>query len=281
MEHEIELKIMLAPQNIPTICDWLNQQNILHHATDTLINTYYDNADLFFAKHKMGLRVRGKNDKFEITLKTKGEIVGGLHIRPEYNLPLPNNQPDLMALIRKFNVDIEKAEQLAQSLIPTFSTDFVRETWLIHYQQSEIEIALDRGLIKNTAGEEAICEVEFELKQGSLSDLIRLLEVMPKAHGMWLSSLSKAQRGYLVGKPEAIEHEINKLCEIDITELTPLDRYQIAQQLADFIRLQPNESLMTKYRRLESEAPTDLTHYLTSADYLTQNIQQLKQFYLH
>ncbi len=31
---------------------------------------------------------------------------------------------------------------------------------------------------------------------------------MPKLDGMWLSSLSKAQRGYIVGRPERFKQEI-------------------------------------------------------------------------
>lgn len=71
MENEIELKIMLYPQNIPMIKTWLNQLNALEYQQNILGNTYYDSPDLFFAKNKMGLRVRNKNHQYELTLKQK------------------------------------------------------------------------------------------------------------------------------------------------------------------------------------------------------------------
>ena len=180
MENEIELKIMLYPQNIPMIKTWLNQLNALEYQQNILGNTYYDSPDLFFAKNKMGLRVRNKNHRYELTLKTEGNITGGLHIRPEYNLPLENEQPDLEKLITHFNLNLP----LISPLQATFTTNFTRETWLISFQNALIEIALDQGSVKNNYAEENICELEFELKQGDLKDLFTLLFNMPKYAGI-------------------------------------------------------------------------------------------------
>lgn len=36
----------------------------------------------------MGLRIRQEDQELTLTLKTNGKVVGGLHSRPEYNLPL-------------------------------------------------------------------------------------------------------------------------------------------------------------------------------------------------
>ncbi|MDH2997882.1 adenylate cyclase [Pasteurellaceae bacterium LFhippo2] len=277
MENEIELKVMLLPQNISLIESWLAEQKILEQREDSLANTYYDNSELYFAKNKMGLRVRTQNEKNEITLKMKGEIVGGLHIRPEYNLDLPDNTPDLAKLIAHFNLDIEPVE----SLIATFSTDFVRRSWLIEYQQSQIEIALDQGLIKNDSGEDQICEIEFELKQGNLADLVQLLERMPKADGMWLSSLSKAQRGYLVGKADMINQEVTKLLERDIHALSQFKKYQLAQQVADFLRLEINDELIKLYSALTGiNLAEEERDYLISEKYLVENIQQTKKLHI-
>ncbi|VEI46228.1 adenylate cyclase [Actinobacillus equuli] len=148
MENEIELKIMLKAENVEALADWFMQQNVLSQATDILGNTYFDTPEQFFAQQKMGLRVRNHNQKYEMTLKTKGEIVDGLHIRPEYNLPLESYQPDFKRLNSHFNLQIQQAEQIAQQLSPTFSTDFTRRKWLIGLNQSQIEVALDQGIIK-------------------------------------------------------------------------------------------------------------------------------------
>ncbi|MGX2950083.1 CYTH domain-containing protein [Ursidibacter sp. B-7004-1] len=274
MENEIEIKIMLLPENIPMIYQWLNQQNILRHETEDLANCYYDTPDLYFAKAQMGLRVRSKNNQHEITLKTKGEIMGGLHIRPEYNLALANNFPDLKRLVSHYNLQLGNIEQLQQGLKATFSTDFQREKWVIAVNQSKIEIALDRGLIKNSQGEETICELEFELKQGNVSDILALLQQLPTQNGMWFSSLSKAQRGYLVGYPEKIDKEIDKLTAYSVENHTEIEKYQFAQQLADFIRLTHTDSLLSKYQQVTGEKILSVDYFI-SRDYLEKSIQTL------
>lgn len=276
-QAEIELKIMLESHNISLIENWLNSVKafeLLEQKSQTLGNSYYDTPEQFFASQKMGLRVRSQNHQFEITLKTKGEIVGGLHIRPEYNLSLPTNQPDFLALVEKFNLPFENAEQIANSLQTIFSTDFTRQIWLFKVGTSEIEVALDQGLIKNRYGEEAISELEFEIKQGNLSDLFNLVEAMPKADGMWLSSLSKAQRGYLVGQAAKFEQEIANAMQQE-------NSYKLEQQLADFIRIaEEKASVLERFNQCVNqklETWEDSKAFVKSQDYLMANLAILKR----
>lgn len=277
MENEIELKIMLLPENIPLIQNWLNQQKIIKQGKDFLGNTYYDSAEQYFAKNKMGLRVRNKNQQYEMTLKMKGEIVGGLHIRPEYNLPLPNEKIDFQKLVSHYQLDFTD-DILNAELLPVFSTDFERQKWLIEFNQSQIEVALDQGLIKNPFGEEMICEVEFELKQGQLNDIFALLAEMPKQDGMWLSSLSKAQRGYLVGNATEIAKCCENLTRCNAAELDDVEKYQYVQQLADFIRLTNNQFLIEIYNTL-TKTPLSHSQFLVSHDYLNHNLKTIQKFY--
>lgn len=277
MQNEIEVKIMLNKENVTVIEEWLNQQNTLKKEYEMLGNTYFDTPDLFFARKKMGLRVRSKNNQHEITLKMKGNIVGGLHIRPEYNLDLLDNQPDFKRLISTYNLQIENSDLIAEKLAPTFSTDFERKKWLVHFKNSEIEVALDQGLIKNNDGEELICEVEFELKQGELSDLLAFIDTMPRKDGMWLSSLSKAQRGYLVGNTAKIAKEIEKLTACDLSNLNEAELYRLQQQVADFLRSEPeNKSLQAIFLQLNHSLESS-ENYLISQNYLEYNLTEIKR----
>lgn len=272
MENEIELKIMLDEQNIAPVNEWLAKQHILDERETTLGNTYFDTPEQYFAKHQMGFRVRVKNHRYEMTLKTKGEIVGGLHIRPEYNLPLENEKPDFKRLVSHFNLQIEGADQIAEALIPTFSTDFIRHQWLIEINQSQIEVVLDQGEVKNPFGSEKICELEFELKIGTLADIFQLIEQMPKLNGMWLSSLSKAQRGYIVGRPERFKQEI-------LQALQKEKNYTLEQQLADYLRLYPDEEIyqifVREFPEFNKNEIIKLQGYLKSKEYLERNINLL------
>lgn len=274
---EIELKIMLDVKNISLVENWLNNTDdfiLLAHKTETLGNTYYDTPEQFFAQQKMGLRVRTQNNQFEMTLKTKGEIVGGLHIRPEYNLELPNHQPDFMALVTHFNLPFKKSKDIAKNLEATFSTDFTRQTWLVKKGKANIEVALDQGLIKNAYGKEPICELEFEIKQGDLVDLLALVELMPKADGMWLSGLSKAQRGYLVGQAVKFEQEITK-------KLQNKNNYLLEQQLADFIRVaNENKQVLDRFNQLtlqQFNTWLEARAFVKSKAYLTSNLIHLRR----
>lgn len=275
-QAEIELKIMLESHNISLIENWLNSVKafeLLEQKSQMLGNSYYDTPEQFFASQKMGLRVRSQNHQFEITLKTKGEIVGGLHIRPEYNLSLPTNQPDFLALVEKYHLPFENAEQIANSLQTIFSTDFIRQIWLFKVGTSKIEVALDQGLIKNRYGEEAISELEFEIKQGNLSDLFNLVEAMPKVDGMWLSGLSKAQRGYLVGHAVKFEQDIAKAMRQE-------NSYQLEQKLADFIRVgNENKAVLERFNQCVNqklETWEDSKAFVKSQDYLMANLAILK-----
>lgn len=279
MQNEIEIKVMLSKENIPIIEQWLTQQNTLKKEQETLGNTYFDTPDLFFAKEQMGLRVRSKNNQHEITLKMKGDIVGGLHIRPEYNLDLPDNRPDFKRLVSTYNLQIENSDFIAENLQPTFSTDFVRQKWLIQFEHSEIEVALDQGLIKNTDGEDPICEVEFELKQGNLSTLLKFIDKMPKKDGMWLSSLSKAQRGYLVGRADKIAKEIEKLTVCDLTNLNDAEGYRYQQQVADFLRIEPNNQVLQTMFLQFNNTLEPLGNYLISQHYLEYNLAEMNRLF--
>ena len=272
MENEIELKIMLEAQNIVPITQWLAMQRVLDESETALGNTYFDTPEQYFALNQMGFRVRSKNQHYEMTLKTKGEIVGGLHIRPEYNLPLNSAEPDFKRLMSHFNLQIEQAEQISANLQPTFSTDFLRHQWLIEINQSQIEVVLDQGEVKNPFGSEKICELEFELKTGALADIFQLIEQMPKLDGMWLSSLSKAQRGYIVGRPERFKQEILQAVKKE-------KNYTLEQQLADYLRLYPDEEIYQIFVRefygVNQYKIEELQKYLKSKIYLCKNIEIL------
>lgn len=276
-QAEIELKIMLEQQNVALVENYLNQTSpfpVLAHQTELLGNTYYDTPEQFFATQKMGLRVRSVNQQYEITLKTQGEIVVGLHIRPEYNLALPDSRPDFQALVEKYQLPFENLEQIAESLQPIFSTDFTRKTWLLQVGQSELEVALDQGIIKNHFGKEPICELEFEIKQGNLSDLFTLVEVMPKADGMWLSNLSKAQRGYLLGQAVKFEQKI-------ATAMVGENSEKLAQLLADFIRIGNEKSeVLARFNQCTQQQCSNWQQaraFVKSQAYLEDNLKALKQ----
>ncbi len=202
MKNEIELKLAVDRHFADFLAQDISNFRVSAQRIVFLGNCYYDTADGYFAKHKMGLRVREEEGQFTLTLKTDGKVNGGLHIRPEYNVALTSAQPDLSQL-KRFD-DIVLPDDLR--LQPVFSTDFERQLWVVECGNgAEIEIALDQGEIRANERIEPICEVEFELKNGQLEDLLTFVSALSLTDGVRLSSLSKAKRGYRLAQSSALQ----------------------------------------------------------------------------
>ena len=207
MSNEIEIKLAVSDQAFNELEEHLKNFTCLVHKKQFLSNTYYDYPDHFLAKQKMGLRIRQEDQELTLTLKTNGEVVGGLHSRPEYNLPLTKKETPTNAQLR----ELYPFDQLPSSTLqPIFSTDFNRTFWLVEFQQSKIEVAFDQGKIIAGESEQPICEIEFELKSGNVQDLFDFVETLPFERDIYFSSVSKAKRGYLLGSKQFLTDWLNK-----------------------------------------------------------------------
>ena len=207
MSNEIEIKLAVSDQAFNELEEHLKYFTCLAHKKQFLSNTYYDYPDHFLAKQKMGLRIRQEDQELTLTLKTNGEVVGGLHSRPEYNVPLTKKETPTNAQLR----ELYSFEQLPSSTLqPIFSTDFNRTFWLVEFQQSKIEVAFDQGKIIAGESEQPICEIEFELKSGNVQDLFDFVETLPFERDIYFSSASKAKRGYLLGSKQFLTDWLNK-----------------------------------------------------------------------
>ncbi|MEJ5113661.1 CYTH domain-containing protein [Erwinia billingiae] len=200
MTIEIELKFIAtseAAEKLPAqLANWPHQLS----APQKLTNIYFETADGQLRGWDMGLRIRGFGDSYEMTLKTAGQTIGGLHQRPEYNVALVKPELDIALLPADIWPQGCDLAALQQQLQPLFSTHFVREKWVVTYRESEIEVAFDRGDV--TAGElsEPLNEIELELKTGERDDLLAFAAELANMGGLRLGSLSKAARGYALAK---------------------------------------------------------------------------------
>ncbi|MFP1934966.1 inorganic triphosphatase [Lonsdalea quercina] len=205
MSEEIELKFIVHPATVPALQTQLNQwksdySHSKHLHAHQLANIYYETPDGYLRQHGIGLRIRGENGCYEMTAKTAGKVVGGLHQHPEYNVELAGPQLDIRLLPDDIWPEQCDLDALAAELTPLFSTDFRREVWVVSHHQSIIEMVLDRGEV--VAGElrEPICELELELKVGQRSDLLEFADELSDVGGLRQGYLSKAARGYQLAK---------------------------------------------------------------------------------
>jgi triphosphatase len=199
MTTEIELKyLVLTTANAADITKIFKRKKIQFiYQEKQLENSYFDTADFNLRQYDMGLRVRRNNEHREQTIKTAGRVVGGLHSRPEYNIDIESNFPDLVL----FPANIWHTEQsvagIQSDLLVLFNTDFKRSTWLITDEQNnEIELAFDQGSITSGSQSEQICEIELELVKGTPQALFSLAEILFEEIAMRPGIESKAARGY-------------------------------------------------------------------------------------
>jgi len=196
MDQEIELKFIVEPDGVETLRAQLNALSAEHIPAAQLLNIYYETADNWLRRHDMGLRIRGHNNRYEMTMKIAGKVVGGLHSRPEYNIDLEKAELALEKLPAEVWPEGTLPPELASHVNPLFSTDFYREKWLVNHNQSRIELALDLGDVKAGDHQEPICELELELLHGQVDDILEVAEQLISAGILRQGSLSKAARGY-------------------------------------------------------------------------------------
>lgn len=198
MATEIELKYLVNSDKVEDeISTLLTEHSIPHQIkTKQLKNTYFDTNKLALRQLDMGLRVRWYPNSIEQTIKTAGIVVGGLHQRPEYNVEIEHNSPDLSLFPENIWPEAENIAQLQSALIPLFSTNFERITWLIELPQGVIELAFDLGNISSGNFTEAISEIELELVSGDISAIFELAQLLFSQLTLRSGRKSKAARGY-------------------------------------------------------------------------------------
>ena len=205
MTTEIELKYQLSSNSkenktvVDDITAMLKAQNVFFEINQyQLANDYFDTESLALRKMDFGLRIRTKEHQYEQTIKTAGKVVGCLHQRPEYNVDIATKQLDLSLFDKSIWPDNTDIKALEDNLSVIFSTNFFRQTWFIHQDESVIELALDRGEIFTKLNEpiQQINELEIELVSGNEQALFILAKQLSAVVTMTPGKLSKAARGY-------------------------------------------------------------------------------------
>ncbi|AGH82452.1 adenylate cyclase [Psychromonas sp. CNPT3] len=217
MEMEIEIKFLFSTEFEQELVETINQYNFISTNSKILNNVYFDTPDLSLRKMHMGLRVRRSADSIEQTIKLSGKAMGGVHQRPEYNEPLTGTHPVLSAFRDNIWPEGCDVSALEARLIPLFSTDFERRTWLLEMSDNTlIEVAYDKGSISTNTASMALCEIELELIKGNVEQLFVVAQSIATLPQTRLSNVSKAQRGYMLADDLVFES-----CALSFTPLQP------------------------------------------------------------
>lgn len=194
MAIETELKLSLPASALTR----LRQHPLLagiRPQRQRLENIYYDTEDLLLKASRLAVRHRRTAWGWLLTVKSAEPAAGGLARRSEWEAP---SLPDAFDFSHVDSKPVHKQlDALKPRLLPAFTTDFLRTTWLISPQPgTSIEVALDRGRIRCGGREEAICELELELIEGPVSALFALAQALQADIPLRPECASKAERGY-------------------------------------------------------------------------------------
>jgi inorganic triphosphatase YgiF len=201
MNKETEIKLRVSRATLTALRDHplLKKRNKSGWEQHELFNQYFDTPERDLATAKVALRLRRDGDQVIQTLKTRGQSVAGLSERNEWDWNLAKAKLDLKKLDDSC-WPAALAELDKKQLQPIFTTDFVRQRAEIAWGRGKarvvIEAALDLGKVIAGEGEEEICELELELRQGEPEALLELAAELAADLALMPCDISKAERGY-------------------------------------------------------------------------------------
>ena len=198
MALETELKLALSPGDVPLLLAHPLLAAVPPQR-QKLFNTYFDTPELALLARRMAVRERRIARQTLLTVKTSGTVIGGVARRGEWEAPTAPGRFDFSALVDDAVLAGELVA-LTGALVPVFTTDFTRRSWLITHRKAQIEVALDRGRITstptNSPRSQPLLELELELKDGPADALFSLARKLGQTARLHPVTASKAERGY-------------------------------------------------------------------------------------
>ena len=155
----------------------------------TMETTYYDTFDGKMGNYHWTLRRRMENGVSVCALKTPGENGATGEWEVEEN-SIIMAVPKLV----KAGAPWLLAEFTVSGVVPVCGAKFTRLAAHMEFGISEVELALDEGILTGGGKELPLREVEVELKSGRDEDVIAFCMLLVKKYGLVPESKSKYRR---------------------------------------------------------------------------------------
>lgn len=233
---ETELKFLVPPLRRDALAKELRRRKVLVQRLQAI---YYDSADGRLAAHGASIRLRKEGRQWVQTAKA---LTPDALLRFEHNVnvvtPRGRGSP-MLDLARhdgtpagaaihaaldgtphRDGVGRERQEDHAdheggeEPLIERFRIDVSRTARTERVGDACVELALDTGTI--TAGEQSrpVSEFELELKSGPVQELFALASRWSGCEGLWLYTVSKAERGARLAQGVREGHPVSALAAV-------------------------------------------------------------------
>ncbi|ENU38945.1 CYTH and CHAD domain-containing protein [Acinetobacter johnsonii] len=162
---------------------------------------YFDTADQTLAKHCIAIRRRQENDEWKQTFKALNTAKALSRLELEFDIAPPETTTLDLDNYEAYPAAYKKLKRALGLPLPTlellFETKIQRLRVLQDVGNSTVEIALDIGKIFKEQSSVDIFEIEFELKQGSIEDLIAFIRPWIQKYKLSLDTHSKSDYGLL------------------------------------------------------------------------------------
>ncbi len=182
-DKEIELKFGFDGDASNLYEIFSNIGAVSNKTTLHLDNTYFDTDKKDLFSIHAGLRIRRGDNFSEQTLKVKGENIGGLHKRQEYNLPIDEKSsvPNLLMFPKEALPSDFEVDKIQKNLKPICRINFTRYLFNLELLDSKFEVAYDNGFIEvDQSTKYPLSELEIELKETTVhqDEILNLFSIL-------------------------------------------------------------------------------------------------------
>ena len=192
MGREYELKFSAEPRQLEKIALAYGAFQKISMET-----TYYDTPDGRLSRQRITLRRRMENGKAVCTVKTPQT---GL-TRGEWDVACTDIREAIPALC-KLGCDVDLAAMTETGVVEVCGARFTRQAKTVIWEDAQLEIALDQGVLLGGGRELTFCEVEVELKDGPESAVEGFAETLAREFDLKPEPLSKFRRALNLARGE-------------------------------------------------------------------------------
>jgi len=192
MGLEFELKYAATPE----LLDAIRASYPGEYVTIPMTTSYYDTPDGAVSARRWTLRHRREGENHVCTLKTPaGES------RNEWETNCDAIEKAIPELVRQSGLE-ELAQLTETGLVLSCGAEFTRLAAAMTIGQTVVELALDRGVLKNGTRVLPFAEMEVELKSGSEDDARRFAETLAERFSLKPQPKSKFARAKALGQED-------------------------------------------------------------------------------